>query len=144
MAGPQCIPLVGRIRMRGELRMREQGSDLFRIRPEGDEQEPAGEGKVLEEIPEQVARPAAPRAPEVAWLPKLLPKQRRDPAIARYDQGGEPIGHTREDAKRHNDLDAEGRNDCEPRGRVRWNRLSCLSHSAIEVEDFVEGAEREK
>src|SRR5215831_623396 len=125
--------------MRGKLRMRQQGFNLSRIRPEGDEQEPAGEGKVLEEVPEQVARSAAPRAPEVTRPPKLLPKQRRDPAIARHDQGGEPVGHTRKDAQRHNNLDAQSRDNCESRGSVRWNRLSCLSHRAIEVEDFVEG-----
>ena len=41
-------------------------------------------------------------------------------------------------------LDAEGRDDCEPRGRVRWNRFPCLSHRVLEVEDLVEGAERQK
>src|SRR5262245_36349063 len=58
----------GRVRMRGELRMRQQGRNLSHVRAEGDEQDPAGEGKVLEEVPEQVARPAAARAPKVARL----------------------------------------------------------------------------
>src|SRR5882672_613499 len=123
--------------MRGELRMRQQGRNLSHVRAEGDEQDPAGEGKVLEEVPEQVARPAAARAPEVARLPELLPKQRRDPAIARQDQGGEPVSHARQDTERHDDLDAEGRNDCEPCGRLRWNRLSCLINRTVEVEDLV-------
>src|SRR5215467_8430902 len=114
--------------MRGKLRMRQQGFNLSRIRPEGNEQEPAGEGKVLEEVPEEVARPAAPRAPKVTRLPKLLPKQRRDTAVARHDEGGEPVRHTREDTQGHDNLDAEGCDDCEPRDPVRRNRLSCLSH----------------
>ena len=124
--------------------MRQQGCNLSRVRAEGDEQDPPGEGKVLEEVPEQVARPAAARAPEVARLPELLPKQRRDPAIARQDQGGEPVGHARQDTQRHDDLDAEGREDCKPRQSVRWNRRSRLSHRPVEVEDLVEGAERQK
>src|SRR5215468_2839953 len=90
--------LVSRIRMRGQFRMRQQSCNLSRVRAERDEQDPAGERKVLEEVPEQVTRTAAPRAPEVTRLPELLPKQRRDPAIARQDEGGEPVGHTRQDA----------------------------------------------
>src|SRR6476659_7128974 len=77
---------VSRIRMRGKLRIRQQGRNLSHVCAEGDEQDPAGEGKVFEEVPEQVAGPAAPRAPKVTRFPKLLPKQRRDHSIARQDQ----------------------------------------------------------
>ncbi len=124
--------------------MRQQGRNLSHVRAEGDEQDPAAERKVFQEVPEQVARPAAARAPEVARLPELLPKQCRDPAIARQDQGGEPVGHTRQDTQRHDDLDAEGRNDGEPRGPLPWNRLSCLINRPVEVEDLVKRAERQK
>ena len=61
--------------------MRQLGCNLSSVRAEGDEQEPAGKREVLEEVPEQVARPAAARAPEVTRLLELLPKQRRGPSL---------------------------------------------------------------
>ena len=107
----------------------------------GDEEKPAGQGEVLQEIPEQAAPLAVAARPEIAGTPELLPQQRRDAAIAREHEGGGSVGDAGEDAQRHHDLDEQAREDQNPgEARVR-DALACLSHRAAEVQDLVQGAE---
>ena len=119
-------------------------SDARSPAAEREAQEAAGQCKILEEIPEDIATRARASQSKIAALPKLLPEERGRGAVYRENERCRAISDPDEDTQRHHHFDAEADQDRKPRqGSIAKGKRG-LNLRIAEIQQLVERAERQE
>ncbi len=130
--------------MGGRQGVREKAPRPARLKPEGDQEEAAGNREILEEVPHGLAPLGGTAQAEVGRLPELFEQDGRHRAVAGENEGREPIRNPGEYAERHEELDAETHKDQRLRQVSVGGRLPRLIDGSGKVQDLIQRAERQK
>ncbi len=128
---------------RGEGRI-EKGLQAGTVGADHQQQEAGAQRQVLEEIPEQPARPSVGVGPEIAGLPERLEQHGGRKAVARDHEGRGPVGHAGDHAQAAHHLDRQAGQDHGARQPARPEHLLRLSHRMAEAQQLVGRAEGQK